>query len=202
MKKHTVTGIALLVAAMSTVPALADGSHGKGRFMAFFDTNNDGMVNMAEFNAAAAERFKRMDTDANGTVSKEEFRAYLATRKAEREQKKFARMDSNANGTVERSEYLAYQQARAERHFARMDKDGNSIMSKEEFASGQKRKHHKQRMFERMDTNKDGQISQNESLVAWSNWFKRIDANNDQVVTADEVKAYKGQLHGKKHGDK
>jgi Ca2+-binding EF-hand superfamily protein len=202
MKKQSVTGIALLVVAMTAVPVLAADSHGKGRFMAFFDTNNDGMVNMAEFTAAVEQRFKLTDTDANGFVSKEEFRAYLGARKEERQKKKFARMDSNANGTVERSEYLAYQQARAERQFARIDKDGNGAVSKDEYESGRKHRHHKRNMFERMDTDKDGQISKNESLTAWSNWFKRIDANNDQVVTTDEVKAYKNQIHGKSNGSK
>lgn len=200
MKKHTVTGAALLVLAMTAAPAIADG--GKGRFMKHFDTNNDGSVNMAEFNAAAAERFKRMDADASGVISKDEFRAYMRTRKDERKQQRFGRMDSNGNGSVERDEFLAHKQARAERKFSRMDKNADGSVSKEEYASCKKRKHQKKRMFTKMDENGDGQISQNESLSAWSNWFKRIDANNDQVVTADEVKAFRNQIHGKSHGGK
>jgi len=200
MKKQIVTGVALLVIALSTAPAMAGG--GKGRFMKHFDTNNDGSVNMAEFNAAAAERFKLMDSDANGILTKDEFRSYMRARKDERKQKKFARMDTNNNGSVERSEYLAYKQAKAERKYARMDKDSNGSVSKEEFASCKKGKHHKKRMFKRMDTNGDGQITQNESLTAWSNWFKRIDANNDQVVTTDEVNAFRNKIHGKSHGGK
>lgn len=200
MNKYIATGAALLVLAMSTAPAMAGG--GKGRFMKHFDTNNDGSVNMAEFNAAAAERFKRMDSDANGILSKDEFRAHMRAKKDERKQKKFARMDTNGNGSVERDEFLAHKQAKAERKFTRMDKNGDGSVSKEEHASCKKGKHHKKRMFKRMDKDGDGQVSQSESLTAWSNWFKRIDANNDQVVTADEVKAFRNRIHGKSHGDK
>jgi len=200
MNKYIATGSALLVLAMSTAPAMAGG--GKGRFMKHFDTNNDGSVNMAEFNAAAAERFKRMDSDANGILSKDEFRAHMRAKKDERKQKKFARMDTNGNGSVERDEFLAHKQAKAERKFTRMDKNGDGSVSKEEHASCKKGKHHKKRMFKRMDKDGDGQVSQSESLTAWSNWFKRIDANNDQVVTADEVKAFRNRIHGKSHGGK
>lgn len=200
MKKYTVTGSALLVLAMIAAPAIA--GDGKGRFMKHFDTNNDGSVNMEEFNAAAVERFKRMDADNSGAVSREEFRGYMRARKDERKQKKFARMDSNGNGSVERDEFLAHKQARAERKFTRMDKNADGSVSKEEYASCKERKHQKKRMFTKMDENGDGQISQNESLAAWSNWFKRIDANNDQVVTTDEVKAFRNRIHGKSHGGK
>jgi len=200
MNKQTVTGAALLIIALGTAPAMAGG--GKGRFMKHFDTNNDGSVNMAEFNAAATERFKRMDGDADGILSKDEFRSYMRARKDERKKKKFARMDTNNNGSVERDEYLAHKQAKAERKYARMDKDGNGSVSKEEFASCKKRKHHKKRMFKRMDKNGDEKITQKESLTAWSNWFKRIDANKDQIVTTDEVKAFRNKIHGKSHGGK
>jgi Ca2+-binding EF-hand superfamily protein len=206
MIRQTLTGAALLVLAMTAAPALAGHGHGhghgKGRFMKFFDTNNDGVVNMAEFKAAAAERFKRMDADSSGVLSKDEFRDYMRTRRDERKQNRFARMDTNGNSTVERDEFLAHKQAKAERRFARMDKNGDGSVSKEEYASCQKRKHHKGRMLKRMDENGDGQISQNESLSAWSKWFKRIDVNNDQVVTADEIKAYRNRIHGKSHGGK
>jgi Ca2+-binding EF-hand superfamily protein len=200
MKKQIVTGAALLIFAVSSAPLMASDGHGHGkggRFMKFFDTNNDGSVDMTEFNTAAAERFRRMDADGSGIVSKDELRDYMRSRKGEHKQKRFARMDTNGDGMVGRDEYLAHRQARAERHFMRMDKDADGSVSKEEFASSQKRKHHKQRMFKRFDANGDGQISRNESLVAWSNWFKRIDANNDQVVSADEIKAYRNHLHGK-----
>jgi len=200
MKKQTLTGIALLIFTMSVGPASAGPGHGhsKGRFMAFFDTNGDGSVNMAEFNSAAMSRFNRIDADNSGLISKDEFKAYVRSRKAERKLRRFKRIDTNGNGTVERQEFLAHKQAKAERRFTRMDKNGDGSVSQKELASHQKRKHRGKRMFNRLDGNADGQISQKESMNAWSNWFKRIDANNDQVVTTGEVKAYRNNLHGKR----
>ena len=58
MKKQMVNSIALLAMALAAAPAMA-GHGGKGRFMQYFDTNADGVVTMAEFKAAASERFKR-----------------------------------------------------------------------------------------------------------------------------------------------
>jgi len=201
MKTQKMTGAVLLILAMGTAPAIAGG--GQGRFMKQFDTNKDGSVNMAEFNAAAAERFKRMDSDGSGAIGKNEFRAYTRARHGERKQKHFERMDRNNNGSVERDEFLDHKQAMAERKYARMDKDGNGSVSKDEYAaSGKKGKHNKKRMFKRMDKDGDGQVSQSESLTTWSNWFKRIDANNDQVVTTDEVKAFRNKIHGKSYSKK
>lgn len=200
MNKKTL--IASVFVSLAMNGALVMAGDGQGRFMRHFDTNNDGRVHLEEFNAAAADRFKRMDADANGVIDKDEFRAYVRARKDERRQRKFARIDSDANGVVERSEFLAYKQAKAERKFTRMDKNADGIISKEEYASCKKRKHHKKRMFKRMDKDGDGKITQDESMTVWSNWFKRIDANHDQVVTTDEVKAFRNKLHGKNHGNK
>lgn len=201
MKKQLMTGATLLALAMATSQTMA--GSGSGRFMHFFDTNKDDMVTMEEFNAAAAERFKKMDADGNAVISQDEFRAYRDARQQERKDSRFTRMDSNGNGTVERDEYLAYKQKKAERGFTRMDKNADGVVSKEEFSSC--RKHKKGghgSMFERMDENKDGQVTQQESLTAWKNWFVRIDANKDQVVSADEVKAYRDRLHGERAGSK
>jgi len=202
MKKHTVTGAAILVLGMTSVTVQAGQGHGKGRFMKFFDTNKDGVVNMAEFETAAAKRFERMDADGSGELSREEFREHIRNRRHERKQKHFERMDTNGNGSVERAEFFAHKQARAERKFARMDKNGDGSVSKQEHSTCKKGKHHKKRMFKRMDGDGNGQVSRAESLAAWTNWFKRIDANSDQVVSADEVKGYRNRIHGKGHGHK
>lgn len=200
MKKQTLTGVTLIAMAISSATAMADEGRANGRFMKYFDTNADGSVDMAEFKIAAAERFKKMDADNDGIVSKDEFRSHMRARKDERKEKSFARMDTNGNGSIERDEFLAHKKARAERKFTRMDKDANGSVSKEEYASCKKRKYDKKGMLKRIDTNGDGQVTRDESLSAWTKWFKYIDANNDQVVTADEVKAYGNKLHGKRDG--
>lgn len=52
-----------------------DGHHGHGRghgMLKKMDTNNDGRITRAEFNAKAEERFKRMDANNDGVVTLEE----------------------------------------------------------------------------------------------------------------------------------
>jgi Ca2+-binding EF-hand superfamily protein len=84
-----------------------------------------------------------------------------------------------------------------------MDANNDGMVSKEEYAarksgwSGNKYGHHgKGKIFAKLDANNDGQLTRDESLGAWTNWFNRIDANSDQVVTADEVRDYRNRKMG------
>ena len=51
-----------------------------------------------------------------------------------------------------------------------------------------------ERMFERVDANKDGAIEAEESDAAWRKLFERMDANGDGVVPREEAVA----AHGKR----
>ena len=55
------------------------------------DANGDKQVTRAEFNAAAADHFRKMDTDNSGSVSKEEREAARAAMKARMEERRAAR---------------------------------------------------------------------------------------------------------------
>ncbi len=195
----------LIITSLATASGLvsADGGHGSGKFMRFFDANNDGTVTLDEFNDSAKARFERMDSDGDGKVSKDEFRSYIKARRAEHMERKFARMDADQDGKVSREEFLAYKAKKAERKFARMDKNNDGVISKEEHASCKggkhgKHKRHGGKIFYHIDKNGDGFITQSESYEAWLNWFNRIDSNADKVVTADEVKAYREQRRKKR----
>jgi len=176
------------------------GHHGHkgGKFMRFFDSNNDGQVARAEFEKAAVDRFKRIDTDTSGTVTKEEFKAYVKQRRAKRRERKLGKIDTNGDGNVSKEEFVAYKTKKIERGFTRMDKNNDGQISKEEFTS-HKRKHRKspRKIFKRLDINGDGQITQAESLQKWGKWFDRLDANNDGTVTTVEIK---NARHKRRHG--
>ncbi|MGD8568414.1 MAG: EF-hand domain-containing protein [Gammaproteobacteria bacterium] len=204
MKNQVLGGLLVMGCALLATPVLAgSGHHGKGRFMEFFDTNGDNLVTLEEFNESAAKRFDRMDDDGNGVITSAEFGSYISERRAEWRERKFAMMDSDKDGQVSRDEYVAYRQQRAERRFQYMDTDNDGKVSKseyEDFKSHRKHRKHgrhgKGRIFAKLDGNNDGQITREESLAAWRNWFKRIDANNDQVVSGDEVVQYRKQKIG------
>jgi len=61
------------------------GHHGFGRGM--MDTDKDGTVTKAEFQARALARFDRMDTDHNGVVTPAERQAHWTAMKANRPQR-------------------------------------------------------------------------------------------------------------------
>ncbi|HEY5603813.1 MAG TPA: EF-hand domain-containing protein [Gammaproteobacteria bacterium] len=191
-----------------SVPALADSGNygdGKSRFMSFFDTNGDNVVTTDEFNDAVAKRFDVMDADKNGTVSREEFQSFVAKKRDERHDKKFMSMDSNNDDQVSREEYLSYKQTRAEERFQGMDTNNDGVISKEEFDARKSQWHghnyyghhgdgkDKGKIFDKLDGNKDGQLTRQESVTAWTNWFKRLDANGDQQVTGEEVREFRSK---------
>jgi hypothetical protein len=96
-----------------------------------YDTNKDGWVDKAEWNAGQEARFKELDTNKDGKLSQDELFArtpaapgnVLPTdRQVERQTAFFQRMDSDKDGFVSKAEFMA----QADRNFARcdLDKDG------------------------------------------------------------------------------
>ena len=110
-------------------------------------------------------------------------------------------MDTDNDGQVTKDEYVAYKTKKAERKFARMDKNSDGTVDVEEHASCKRNKHKRRggRIFHHMDSNDDGNVTQAESYEAWLTWFKRIDANADDVVSSEEVQAYRQQRRKHKH---
>ena len=209
---HTLIAATLSLSLVSA-GALAGTGHyrdGKSKFMAFFDSNNDNIVTIEELNEASKKRFAKMDADGNGEVTHEEFKAYVSQRRKEHRQQRFANIDANNDGQVTKEEYVSYKTQKAERRFQRMDSDSDGLVNAEEFGNykrgryGDKHRHHGGKhghhggkgFFSKLDKNSDGKITLDESLEAWTNWFKRIDANNDQVVTEEEVRNYRASKMG------
>jgi len=190
MKKFIVSGLVAGCLLSSTL-TLADTS-GTGKFMRFFDTNKDGVVTLAEFEAVMNTRFRNMDSDHDGLVSKAEFRNYLQHRRLEHRQARLKRMDSNGDGQVSKAEYLAYQAKKAEARFARQDKNHDGVLRADELQMhGSRFVHHGgHNLFGKLDANGDGVISLEESRVAASAWFTRLDTNGDNIISAEEVKAF------------
>ena len=105
-------------------------------------------------------------------------------------------MDTDGDGNISQAEYMEYKQQKAQRRFQSMDNNGDGVVSQEEFNNakhfGKKYgKHGKGKIFSRLDKDGNGEITQGESLTAWTEWFTKIDLNGDKVVTADEVNQYR-----------
>jgi len=85
-----------------------------------YDTNKDGFVDRTEWNAGQEARFRQLDTNNDGKLTKDELLAQTRNdRQAERQEALFRRMDRDRDGVVSKAEFMAL----ADRNFARCDAD-------------------------------------------------------------------------------
>jgi Ca2+-binding EF-hand superfamily protein len=116
------------------------------------DANGDGAVSRTEFVARAEARFARLDTDRNGTLSRDERRAGRPDR-GRRMAGMIQRLDKDGDGKLSRAEFAAG----AERRWSRM--------SARSGAAAPDRASFDQRIadrFSRLDRNGDGFVDQAE----------------------------------------
>jgi hypothetical protein len=87
-----------------------------------YDTNKDGFVDRGEWDAGQEARFRQLDTDKDGKLSKAELfpgSSRADDRQLERQDAFFRRMDRDRDGFVSKAEFMA----QADRNFARCDAD-------------------------------------------------------------------------------
>ncbi|WP_421999875.1 EF-hand domain-containing protein [Reyranella sp.] len=94
-----------------------------------YDSNQDGVVDRAEWMAGQEARFRQLDADRDGRLTQDElFARSRATpanavlpsdREAQRQSAYFQRLDADKDGSVSQAEFIA----QAERNFARCDAD-------------------------------------------------------------------------------
>lgn len=140
MNKLTITTVAALLGLSLAGGAYAGSHKMKGHMAAKFmlkkmDTNEDGAVSKEEYNAFSAKRFSSGDTNGDG-MSLSEFTALQERTKAEHEKEREARKS-----------------AMMEKMFSKMDSNGDGKISPQEHAAGSAK------MFNRMDRNDDGILS-------------------------------------------
>ncbi len=155
-KTSIITAAALAVLAFGAASAFAQdqqgggqgggqgGSMGGGRgggMMGRYDTDHDGKVSLAEYEAGRANGFKRMDADGNGSVSFAEIDAASAQAaqrggqmadmmKARNDALKAA--DGNGDQSISADEFKAYVDA----EFKKLDTDNDGFLSADEMQAG------------------------------------------------------------------
>lgn len=162
------------------------------------DSNSDGTVTQAEFDANRASRFQALDANNDGQLTREEMRAGRSERgerghhgRGGRGMHHLARADANEDGAITRDEFLA----RPTQMFDRMDANDDGVISADE--RPQRRERGEGQGRRSSDADNDGQISQSEFAAMGASRFERLDANDDGRVTREEAEAARGRRHGR-----
>ena len=133
-------------------PTLADARQGRGQDISFeqFDQNGDGVLSVADIEAARAERFAMIDADGNGSLSPEEFANQRGAARAARAGDRVEELDQNGDGLLSAEEMASAEPGerrgmrkgrrgggdpmqRLVRLIERFDTDGDSALSEAEF---------------------------------------------------------------------
>ncbi|MGE0742367.1 MAG: hypothetical protein AB7O98_13580 [Hyphomonadaceae bacterium] len=165
------------------------------------DANNDGVLTRQEFDAGSEARFAQMDSNNDGQLSREERRESRAERREGRRGGHhrgggwmLTRADANEDGNITRDEFLA----RPIEHFNRLDANSDGVISAEERPQRGDRGARAERRGDRPnpDANGDNQISRAEFVAMSGSMFERLDANDDGRVTQEEAQAARPHRRG------
>jgi len=170
------------------------------------DRDGDGNVTQSEYDRATDAMFERLDRDGDGQLTRparsaaagqsQEQGATTTRRGPARGHGRAAdlmeRFDADGDGAISRAEF---DQGRAQ-SFGNADADGSGAITLEEFATFWQDANERRvvRGFQRLDSDGNLQIDQDEYSARTSDFVERHDRNDDGVVT----KADRGGKQGKK----
>jgi Ca2+-binding EF-hand superfamily protein len=170
------------------------------------DTNGDGRISLDEYVAAATARFKNIDTQNKGSIDAADIAAAPVT--LQRDEKIATaivkHMDPSGKGYITQDDVVTAAKAR----FAKLDKNGDGKLTPAELTARgmhahasaananataanpqwqQKRAEFQQKYFDRIDTNHDGVITQDEYVAAATARFNKADTNGSGEITAQQI---------------
>lgn len=177
----------------------------RARFDVFqADSNNDGVLTRAEFDAGRATRFAAQDANHDGQLTRVEMREGREHHRGGRHGRggrdggfhNLRGADANNDGNITRDEFLA----RPIEMFQRIDANSDGVITsaerpqRRERADGERRGRGQRPDF---DANDDRQLSQSEFAAMGVRMFERMDANNDGRVTREEADAARPHRRGR-----
>lgn len=151
----------------------AEAQAAAAQMFARMDANKDGKLDAADRAAKHAEmqaqRFTALDADKDGSISKAEWDQHAADRAAkrtERREKRAAAGDAGAQGQHHAMggghDMMRGHGGMMHGMMMKADTDGDKAISPAEFTAASLAR------FDRMDANKDGQVTAEERRAAWS----------------------------------
>lgn len=181
------------------------------------DTNKDGSVDRAEFDADRAARFSSIDTDHNELLSETERAAHRKVKFADHKNERFAALDTNGDNFISKAEFNANT---PDFDTLAAKKDAHTIITKE---FREKRKEHKNRKklskkerkemrktmkkmrakhggkmgakHMKLDGDSDGFISRAEFDAQGQRKFERMDFDKNGVINQADFEALKASPH-------
>lgn len=202
MRKVLLAAVGLAAFAGAAGVALAQSqtpAQPQARGVFSMDANADGTLTRQEFDAARASRFATLDADRNGQLTREEMRAQRGERRHRGHRggmHHLTRADANNDGAITREEFLA----RPTQMFARLDTNNDGVISADERPQRRERpegERTERRERPNFDANNDRQISRAEWDQMGASMFQRLDANSDGRVTQEEAQAARGTRRGR-----
>lgn len=158
------------------------------------DTNKDGVIDRAEFDAQGAAHFKAVDANGDGFVTPDEMKAFHDAQRAKFEAAKgdmgakfLKRFDKDNDGKISAAEWPKDGRLK----FEKADANSDGFVTGEEMAQA-----HKPReggkgdpagRLAKLDTDKDGKLSLAEWNAMGDKMFARLDDNKDGKISADEM---------------
>lgn len=105
----------------------------EGRWLlAKYDANGDSVISADEISYKRERVFERMDADADGAVSLQEYQNLDARKREVLLQARFLKLDLDGDGRLTAQEYSSYLGS-----FDRLDSDGDGFISSSEMARSQ-----------------------------------------------------------------
>ncbi len=155
-------------------------------------------LDLKEFDARAAERFARADTNGDGNVSQDEFEAALPPdrhRDGANESDPPSEPGHGRPWGKVKPEEIAEQEAAV---FAALDTNGNGQIERDEFSlrkvHEEVRSNRQKAAFTHLDKNSDGILTKEEMSVPGDR-LRALDTDQDGTVTRAEARAYRRANH-------
>jgi Ca2+-binding EF-hand superfamily protein len=212
-RRHLILGTAAIVTGLSVValqaqqpqgqpqqgrpPAAGQGQFDVRQFIAQFDRNRDGFLDINEVPQELRAVFAQIDTNRDGRLSAEELQQFFARNPPQAQAPAVVEMLIDAALDAGRDANDLAELQRAYELLRQMDTNNDGRITAEEARAARPRliERRADSIIRGYDTDRDGRISRQEAKGQLAQDFDRLDTNRDGFVDRDElVRALTAQL--------